>query len=115
VEQTNEYIKLNSEGNKPDLIKKVKQEPKKLIELDFKNDMGMDSLTRLDERGKGKKGNFNKNKFKKRPNEQGVNNTQNQTNPEGKTPQPKPNKPRFNKNRNQNKNSNPPKTNEKKE
>ncbi|MFN4082472.1 MAG: stage 0 sporulation family protein [Bacteroidia bacterium] len=71
VEKINEFIKLNQIGQKPvfEIVKEIKplkvetEEP-----LDFKNDMGQDSLTRLDERDKNKK---KKNKPQnKKPNNQ---------------------------------------------
>jgi cell fate regulator YaaT (PSP1 superfamily) len=62
VDKVNEYLVLNKVGVKPELIIKPKVEPKKAIELDFKNDMGMDSLTRLDEKDrKRNKNSRNKN------------------------------------------------------
>lgn len=61
VEKVNEYLALNKNGVKPELVIKAKVEPKKVIELDFKNDMGMDSLTRLDDRDR-KRNNNNRNK-----------------------------------------------------
>jgi cell fate regulator YaaT (PSP1 superfamily) len=59
VEIAKEYISQNKDGIKPELVIKPKVELKKVIELDFKNDMGMDSLTRLDDNKK--RNNNNKN------------------------------------------------------
>lgn len=63
VNQVKEYITLNKEGIKPELAMPKKEVVK--VELDFKNDMGVDSLTRLDERknkSKNKRNNNNRNK-----------------------------------------------------
>ncbi|MEI7978322.1 MAG: regulatory iron-sulfur-containing complex subunit RicT [Bacteroidota bacterium] len=62
VDKVNEYIAMNKEGLKPELVLKPKVELKKVVELDFKNDMGMDSLTRLDERDKKRNNNNRNNK-----------------------------------------------------
>ncbi|MFA9213547.1 MAG: stage 0 sporulation family protein [Candidatus Methylacidiphilales bacterium] len=67
VDKVNEYLALNKDGVKPELIIKPKAEPKKVIELDFKNDMGMDSLTRLDDKDR-KRNNNNRNKNNNRNN-----------------------------------------------
>jgi hypothetical protein len=62
VDKVNEYIAMNKDGLKPELVLKPKVELKKVVELDFKNDMGMDSLTRLDERDKKRNNNNRNNK-----------------------------------------------------
>lgn len=61
VDKVNEYLALNKDGVKPELVIKAKAEPKKVVELDFKNDMGMDSLTRLDDKDR-RRNNNNRNK-----------------------------------------------------
>lgn len=68
VNQVKEYIQQNKEGVRPDLVMPKKEVAE--VELDFQNDMGVDSLTRLDERkskksrskGKGSKGREPQNK-----------------------------------------------------
>jgi cell fate regulator YaaT (PSP1 superfamily) len=77
VDKVNEYLALNKDGVKPELVIKPKAEPKKVVELDFKNDMGMDSLTRLDDKDR-KRNNNNRNKNNNR------NNANRNTNLEGK-------------------------------
>lgn len=67
VDKVNEYLALNKDGVKPELVIKPKAEPKKIVELDFKNDMGMDSLTRLDDKDR-KRNNNNRNKNNNRNN-----------------------------------------------
>lgn len=56
VSKAKEYAELNSKGEKPELIlfRKESQKPEK-VELDFQNDMGLDSLTRLDEKERSKR------------------------------------------------------------
>lgn len=73
VHRVKEFKKMNSEGTRPELPVFVKHEAKKEIELDFKNDMGVDSVTRLDERDRdkrkrnqGKSNNRNRNRNKNR-------------------------------------------------
>jgi cell fate regulator YaaT (PSP1 superfamily) len=66
VEEVKNYRQMNTEGKKPELIPIVKEEKKQA--LDFKNDMGTESLTRLDDRKsprKNKNKNRNRNKNKK--------------------------------------------------
>ena len=66
VKQVREYQELNKKGEKPPLVladKKVLKTEK--VELDFQNDMGVGSLTRLDER---KRGGNDKNKNRNRGN-----------------------------------------------
>jgi len=56
VHKVKEYFKLNKEGVKPELVAQVKVEKTdKEPVLDFTNDMGVGSLTRLDEKEKQKK------------------------------------------------------------
>lgn len=91
VNKVKEYRELNAKGEKPEHGFK-KPEPK-IVELEFKNDMGTESLTRLDDRSK------NRNKQKnnrqatgaksKNRNQQG-NNTPRQPAEAKPTPQPKP-------------------------
>jgi cell fate regulator YaaT (PSP1 superfamily) len=59
VDEVREFIHLNKEGVKPELV--IRKKELAIVELDFKNDMGLDSLTRLDERKTGNKRN-NKNR-----------------------------------------------------
>jgi hypothetical protein len=68
VEKAKEYISQNKDGIKPELVIKPKVELKKVIELDFKNDMGMDSLTRLDENKKRNNNNKNNRNKNNKPN-----------------------------------------------
>lgn len=51
VNQVKEYMEQNREGIRPELVMPKKEVVK--VELDFQNDMGLDSLTRLDERKAG--------------------------------------------------------------
>lgn len=61
VKKVREYRELNKKGEKPELeIRKVLP---KIVEFEFKNDMGTESLTRLDERSK-KTNNKNRNRNK---------------------------------------------------
>lgn len=120
VEKAKEYISQNRDGVKPELVIKPKVELKKVIELDFKNDMGMDSLTRLDDSKKTNNNNKNNRNKNNNPNARPVNPNQQPRplNPNQRPPQAnvnanenKPlenntvspnqnNKPKFNKNRN---------------
>lgn len=59
VNEVKEHLKQNREGIKPELVVPKKELVK--VELDFQNDMGVGSLTRLDER-KPKRGNKNNNR-----------------------------------------------------
>lgn len=76
VNQVKEYMQQNREGIKPELVVAKKELEK--VELDFQNDMGVDSLTRLDER-KPKRGNKSNNR----------NNDRNRNNRENKQPRDK--------------------------
>lgn len=79
VEKAKEYISQNKDGIKPELVIKPKVELKKVVELDFKNDMGMDSLTRLDENKKRNNNNKNNRNKNNKPNTNAVQgNNQNQ-------------------------------------
>jgi cell fate regulator YaaT (PSP1 superfamily) len=77
VGQVKDYMQQNKEGIRPELVVPKKEIVK--VELDFQNDMGVDSLTRLDERNKSKRSNKrndknrNKNKQSSRGNEQPAN------------------------------------------
>lgn len=133
VKQVREFQDSNKKGEKPELVlfEKKPLKPEK-VELEFKNDMGVDSLTRLDERDRGKrnagdrnKGNRNrgvqgkgggfsnkpasetKDKPTAKPNQQNPNQQNpNQQNPNQQNPNRKPNN--FNRNRNnQNRKPNP--------
>jgi cell fate regulator YaaT (PSP1 superfamily) len=55
VNEAKAYMEQNKEGIKPELIVQKKEAIK--IDLDFQNDMGVDSLTRLDERKSSSKRN----------------------------------------------------------
>ncbi|MFY8021260.1 MAG: regulatory iron-sulfur-containing complex subunit RicT [Bacteroidia bacterium] len=74
VNKVNEYAELNKNGVRPELVlhKPVSNKPEK-IELDFQNDMGRDSLTRLDDRNPRKGGNKNRPKQNPNQNKQGNN------------------------------------------
>ncbi len=77
VEKVKEYIQLNKDGVKPEFAIQRKLETKIAVDLEFKNDMGVDSLTRLDERDKQKKQQQNRN----RPNKNRGNRNNNNRNP----------------------------------
>lgn len=135
VEKVKEYISQNRDGVKPELVIKPKVELKKVIELDFKNDMGMDSLTRLDDSKKTNNNNKNNRNKNNNPNARPVNPNQQPRplNPNQRPPQAnvnanenKPlenntvspnqnNKPKFNKNRNNRNKPNLTKPDDKKE
>lgn len=127
VEAVNHYISQNKEGIKPDLVVKTKAPVKdKVVELEFKNDMGMDSVTRLDDKDK-KRNNHHKNKNRshhKSNNNKPNNNAsaQAEAKPNNNSPvsaeKGGPNKPAHHKPRHKNKNNNRPpnnKPNDKKE
>jgi cell fate regulator YaaT (PSP1 superfamily) len=85
VEQVKEYKELNKQGVKPEVVV-IKKELKVAV-VDFQNDMGTESLTRLDDNKKPKKKN-NKNR-----------NNRNKNKPKGNAPQsnqPKVNTPQNN-------------------
>ena len=135
VEKAKEYISQNRDGVKPELVIKPKVELKKVIELDFKNDMGMDSLTRLDDSKKTNNNNKNNRNQNNNPNARPANPNQQARplNPNQRPPQAnvnanenKPlenntvspnqnNKPKFNKNRNNRNKPNLTKPDDKKE
>jgi len=130
VEKAKEYISQNRDGLKPELVIKPKVELKKVVELDFKNDMGMDSLTRLDDNKNRNSNNKNNRHKNNKPNTnavQGNNSNQNrlplanvninENKPlENNTVNPNQNnKPKFNKNRNNRNKPNLPKPDDKKE
>ena len=135
VEKAKEYISQNRDGVKQELVIKPKVELKKVIELDFKNDMGMDSLTRLDDSKKTNNNNKNKRNQNNNPNARPANPNQQARplNPNQRSPQAnvnanenKPlenntvspnqnNKPKFNKNRNNRNKPNLTKPDDKKE
>lgn len=93
VHKVKEYKAQNAKGEKPE--HGFKKPGPKVVELEFKNDMGTESLTRLDERNKNKnKNNRNKNRQPQQRNntgEKGPNNAPNRTNP---NPKPQQNQPR---------------------
>ncbi len=100
VDKVNEYLALNKDGVKPELVIKPKAEPKKVVELDFKNDMGMDSLTRLDDKDR-KRNNNNRNKNNNR------NNANRNANAEGKPQNANNNRPQQPRPVNNNNNAKP--------
>jgi cell fate regulator YaaT (PSP1 superfamily) len=63
VNKVKEYREANKRNEKPQL--EIKKAVPKIVELEFKNDMGTESLTRLDDRNKSKN---NRNKNKQRNN-----------------------------------------------
>lgn len=69
VKKVKEYREANKRGEKPEL--EIRKVVPKVVEFEFKNDMGTESLTRLDERSKPKRSNNNKNKNR---NNRGTNN-----------------------------------------
>jgi cell fate regulator YaaT (PSP1 superfamily) len=120
VSKVKEYEELNKNGTKPPFpIYEKKDDKKKIIELDFKNDMGKDSITRLDER---KKKPVHKNNQNKNNNPNGPNNNQNKEkasnpnanvaanpnpnpNPNSNRPKPHHNRPKHKPNPNNSKNN----------
>ncbi|MES2780530.1 MAG: regulatory iron-sulfur-containing complex subunit RicT [Bacteroidota bacterium] len=68
VKKVKEYREANKRGEKPEL--EIRKIIPKVIEFEFKNDMGTESLTRLDERSKPKRSNNNKNKNRNNRNTQ---------------------------------------------
>lgn len=97
VEKVNTLIALNKAGEKP-LFESQKPTPKQqkvvIEELDFKNDMGIDSVTRLDERDRNRK--------KKQPN-RNKNYQQNKQQPKQQNQQPPANNSNNNSGGNPNK------------
>ncbi len=65
VDKVKEYRELNKQGVKPEVV--VEKKELKVAAMDFQNDMGTESLTRLDERSKPKK-KSNKNNRNRTPN-----------------------------------------------
>jgi cell fate regulator YaaT (PSP1 superfamily) len=118
VKKVREVLDLNKNGEKPPLLLEDKKSLKlEKVELDFKNDMGTGSLTRLDERDRSKNKNLNRNKNNSRPN---TNNSSRPANTQGSRPNqpnapkaenngPKPenNTPNTQNNGNQNRRPNP--------
>ncbi len=72
VKQVKEFQDSNKKGEKPELVlfEKKPLKPEK-VELEFKNDMGVDSLTRLDERDRGKRNPGDRNKANRNRGAQG--------------------------------------------
>ncbi len=102
VHQVKEFVSMNKEGVKPEFAMPKKELVK--VDLDFQNDMGIDSITRLDERRsknkKNKKKPSNKPQFGNKPQPETKQPNQTTTgNAEG-------NKPRHEGNRNNNRNKN---------
>jgi len=67
VNQVKEYKEMNARGEKPELVRPRKPEPK-VVELEFKNDMGTEDINRLDSRNKNKKKSSGRNKPQHRGN-----------------------------------------------
>jgi cell fate regulator YaaT (PSP1 superfamily) len=98
VKKVGEYLEMNKRGEKPALVIMEKKPLKtETVELEFKNDMGTGSLTRLDERDRNRKGGQNRNKNKNRGNQPGgprPNNAgPNPNAPQGNNRPPQNNKP----------------------
>jgi cell fate regulator YaaT (PSP1 superfamily) len=74
VNKVKEYRELNKQGEKPEL--EFRRPVPKVVEFEFKNDMGTESLTRLDERSKPKNKNKNRNNKNKNKGPQGGENRQ---------------------------------------
>jgi|LauGreSuBDMM15SN_2_FD.fasta_scaffold00166_12 cell fate regulator YaaT (PSP1 superfamily) len=114
VKKVREIIDLNKKGEKPPLLLEDKKPAKiEKVELDFKNDMGTGSLTRLDERDRNKNRNQNRSKNKARSNAEPrpQNNgpkpyTNNGPKPEGNQ-QPRSNPPQLPRPENNNRNQAP--------
>lgn len=86
--QVKDIQEKNKNGEKPE-IALPKKEQKKVVEFEFKNDMGTEDINRLDERMKQKqKPNKNRNKNNNRNNNKNSQNKPN--NPQAKPQQPKP-------------------------
>ncbi|OYU94606.1 MAG: hypothetical protein CFE21_15115 [Bacteroidetes bacterium B1(2017)] len=84
VKKVNEYLDQNKRGEKPALeIQEKKSLKPEKVELEFKNDMGIGSLTRLDERDRNKGRNQTKNRPKNKGNAG--------SNPNQQNPRPNPN------------------------
>jgi cell fate regulator YaaT (PSP1 superfamily) len=93
VNKVKEYVALNKEGQKPEL--EFKKPVPKIVEFEFKNDMGTESLTRLDERTRSKNKNNRNNKNKNRGPQGGG---ENKATVEGQPVQAIPQQPRNNPN-----------------
>ncbi len=81
VNKVKEYLEQNKRGEKPEL--EFKKPVPKIAEFEFKNDMGTESLTRLDERNKNKNRNKSRNKSRNKPGDR-------PSKPEGQSTAPKP-------------------------
>lgn len=94
VKKVKEYREANKRGEKPEL--EIRKVVPKVVEFEFKNDMGTESLTRLDERNKNKNRN-NKNKNRNNSNRGNTNRTADNTaNTKPAEPRPQQNKPQQN-------------------
>jgi cell fate regulator YaaT (PSP1 superfamily) len=98
VKEVNKFVEQNNNGIRPELIH-AKPEPNKQVkvELDFQNDMGIDSVTRLDERERQK--HRNKNRSGKPPynkSQQGNRNGGNTQQPNAKPVEAKTSQPSTN-------------------
>lgn len=101
VNQVKEYREQNKQGVKPEIV--VEKKELKVAIVDFQNDMGTESLTRLDERAKPKK----KNKSRNNRNKQ--NNPNAAANPQPQNPPPQnQNNPNKNPNPNRGPQNRPP-------
>ncbi len=69
VKKVGEYLEMNKRGEKPAMVIQEKKQTKtETAELEFKNDMGIGSLTRLDERDRGNRGGNRNNKNRSKSN-----------------------------------------------
>jgi hypothetical protein len=98
VDQVKDYREQNKQGIRPEVV--VEKKETKVAVMDFQNDMGTESLTRLDERNKQKKkGKHHKNRNNRnRPNnpnagQQGNKPARPNPNPNQGKRNPNPNKP----------------------
>lgn len=106
VKKVKEYREMNKKGEKPGL--EIRKPVPKIVEFEFKNDMGTESLTRLDERNKKSNKSRNRNKNRERGQNQGGGNNQgnkpnaNQQNARPQGQNPKPQQPQGQRPQNQN-------------
>jgi cell fate regulator YaaT (PSP1 superfamily) len=86
VHKVREYMDLNKRGEKPEL--EIRRPVPKVVEYEFKNDMGTESLTRLDERSKPKSKNKNRNNRNKNRGPKNTTGGENTQQADGQKPQP---------------------------
>lgn len=89
VSEVMDILDQNKEGIRPELVVQKKEVIK--VDLDFKNDMGVDSLTRLDERKSGKN---NRNRNKNNRNRTANNRGSEQREPQNQQARPREQAPR---------------------